>query len=138
MVFLVFWLLAYLTNLLVSRVANKSNANKAYVFSWIGRLTKNTLIIIGLITAAASMGVNISAVVASLGVTGVAVVLAMKEPLGNLLAGAMVLVHPPFHLGDFIKVAGFEGEVFAINAAEFIKKVSVHSDSWKMIVDKAH
>ena len=114
-VLLVFWLLARLISQVIAKVAKKSHPNKAYVLSWLGQLAKNTLLVIGLIAAASAMGINVSALVASLGLTGVAIGIAMKEPLGNLLAGTLVLVYPPVHLGDFIKVADFEGEVFAIN-----------------------
>ncbi len=118
-VFFAFWLLAYFVHQLISKVANRSNPNKAYILNWLGQFAKIALIIVGLIMAAASMGINVSALIASLGFTGVAVGLALKEPLANTLSGAIVLVNPPFHVGDFIKVTDkistFEGEVFAIN-----------------------
>jgi small-conductance mechanosensitive channel len=61
------------------------------------------------------MGVNVSALVASLGLTGFALGFALKDALSNLLAGALILIYQPFRCGDTIKVAGCEGEVTEIN-----------------------
>jgi len=42
-------------------------------------------------------------------------VFAMKDIVSNLIAGAMILIHHPFRLNDFISVGGFEGTVIDIN-----------------------
>lgn len=114
-VFLLFYVLAQLSKRLILRLAKNSNPNKAYALGWIGQSAKIIFIAIGLISAAAAMGLDVSALVASLGLTGVAAGFAMKESLTNFVAGTLVLIHPPFHVGDVIKVAGFEGEVVAVN-----------------------
>ena len=50
-----------------------------------------------------------------LGLTGLAIGLALKEILSNALAGIMVIVYKPFKENDRIAVTTFEGRVCDIN-----------------------
>jgi len=61
------------------------------------------------------MGINVSALVAGLGLTGFALGFALRDILSNLLAGALIIVYRPFHRGDKIAVAGCEGKVQEID-----------------------
>ena len=69
----------------------------------------------GCIVALGTVGIDASALVAGLGLVGLAVGLAMKEVLSNLLAGIMVLAYKPFKENDRIAVTTFEGRVSEIN-----------------------
>ena len=73
------------------------------------------LLVIGLITALGTMGVNVSALVASLGLGGFALGFALRDAISSVLAGTLVLVYRPFSVGNRIRVAGFEGTVREIN-----------------------
>lgn len=55
--------------------------------------------------------VNVAALVAGLGVGGIALAFAAKDSLENLLASFMVLIDKPFATGDWIKVDGVEGNI---------------------------
>lgn len=55
--------------------------------------------------------VNVTALIAGLGVGGIAIAFAAKETLENLLASFMVMIDKPFTIGDWIKVDGVEGTV---------------------------
>jgi small-conductance mechanosensitive channel len=61
------------------------------------------------------MGVNVSALVASLGLTGFALGFAFKDAVSNLLAGALILFYRPFCRGSRVAVTGIEGVVTAID-----------------------
>jgi small-conductance mechanosensitive channel len=56
-------------------------------------------------------GVEITALVASLGITGVAVALAVNQILGDLFASISIALDKPFVIGDFIIVGDFMGSV---------------------------
>ena len=66
---------------------------------------------LGLITALGTIGINVSALVAGLGLTGFALGFALKDLVANVVAGVLVLVYRPFHRQDHVAVAGFEGTV---------------------------
>ncbi|HET8572635.1 MAG TPA: mechanosensitive ion channel family protein [Edaphocola sp.] len=53
--------------------------------------------------------VNIAALIAGLGVGGIAIAFAAKESLENLLASFMVMLDKPFMIGDWIKIDNIEG-----------------------------
>lgn len=55
--------------------------------------------------------VNIPALIAGLGIGGVALALAAKESVENLFASLTILSDKPFVVGDTIKVSGVEGTV---------------------------
>lgn len=59
------------------------------------------LVIIGLI-GLSNLGINIGALLAGLGVGGIAVALAAQNVLGDLLASLSIVLDKPFIVGDFI------------------------------------
>src|SRR5713226_8761533 len=62
-----------------------------------------------------TMCVNVSALVAGLGLTGFALGFAFRDVLSNLLAGFLILLYRPFGRGDLINVTGLEGTVLHID-----------------------
>lgn len=56
-------------------------------------------------------GVNITALIAGLGVGGIAVALAVQNVLGDLFASLSIVLDRPFVVGDFIKVGDLMGTV---------------------------
>lgn len=64
-----------------------------------------------LLAILSNLGVNITAFIASLGVGGVAVALAVQNILGDLFASMAIAVDKPFEVGDFIVVGGVAGTV---------------------------
>lgn len=58
-----------------------------------------------------NLGVNVSAVVAGLGIGGVAIALAAQAVLGDLFSSFAIFMDKPFIVGDFIIVGDFKGEV---------------------------
>jgi len=58
-----------------------------------------------------NLGVDVTALVAGLGVGGIAVALAVQSILGDLFASLSIVVDKPFVLGDFIIVDSFMGTV---------------------------
>lgn len=64
-----------------------------------------------LLVALDNFGVNITALVAGLGVGGVAVALAVQRLLGDILASFSIVLDKPFVVGDFIIVDDFMGTI---------------------------
>ena len=58
-----------------------------------------------------NLGVNITALVAGLGIGGVAVALALQNVLGDLFASLSIALDRPFVVGDFLAVDTFLGSV---------------------------
>jgi small-conductance mechanosensitive channel len=77
-----------------------------------------------------NLGVDVTALVAGLGVGGVAVALATQNILGDLFASVSILLDKPFVPGDFIIVGDFMGSVEHIG----IKTTRVRSLGGEQIV----
>ncbi|MEZ4408149.1 MAG: mechanosensitive ion channel family protein [Polyangiales bacterium] len=61
-----------------------------------------------------NLGVNISALIAGLGIGGVAVALALQNILGDVFASVTIAIDKPFVVGDFIVVGDFLGTVESV------------------------
>jgi small-conductance mechanosensitive channel len=81
----------------------------------LARAIRVSLIIFGFVTALGTLGVDISALVAGLGLTGFALGFALKDTISNLLSGILILLYRPFEVGSRIYVAGNEGIVVSID-----------------------
>jgi small-conductance mechanosensitive channel len=64
-----------------------------------------------LLIALDTLGVDITALVAGLGVGGIAVALAVQNVLGDLFASVSIVLDKPFVVGDFIDLGGYMGVV---------------------------
>jgi small-conductance mechanosensitive channel len=79
--------------------------------SILGFSLRLTLWIIVFLMVLDNFGVNITALVASLGVGGIAVALAVQNILGDLFASLSITLDKPFEIGDFIIVGDVLGSV---------------------------
>ncbi|MFH1453816.1 MAG: mechanosensitive ion channel domain-containing protein [Armatimonadota bacterium] len=115
LIFLFFWLAGILAESIFRKIGKKSSPSRARVMDLLGQTCKIGLIIFGIITALGTFGINVSALVAGLGLTGFALGFALKDTLSNILAGMLILLYQPFQIGDYISVTGSEGEVLDID-----------------------
>ena len=67
-----------------------------------------------LLAVLANLGVNITALVTSLGVGGIAVALAVQNILGDLFASLAIALDKPFEVGDAIAVNNISGTVESV------------------------
>jgi len=58
-----------------------------------------------------NLGINVTTLVAGLGIGGIAIALAVQNVLGDLLASLSITLDKPFVLGDFLIVDDFKGTV---------------------------
>lgn len=76
------------------------------------RTIVNVLIwVVGLASALNSVGFEVSAILAGLGIGGMALALASQDTVANFFGGIVVLTQRPFKVGDRIEVAGINGWV---------------------------
>jgi small-conductance mechanosensitive channel len=87
---------------------DNSRRNSSAILGFSLRLT---LWVIVFLMVLDNFGVNITALVASLGVGGIAVALAVQNILGDLFASLSITLDKPFEIGDFIIVGDVLGSV---------------------------
>jgi small-conductance mechanosensitive channel len=64
-----------------------------------------------LLAMLANLGINVTTFVASLGIGGIAVALAVQNVLGDLFASLSIAIDKPFEVGDSISVPEFSGTI---------------------------
>ena len=115
LVFLFFIIIALLIDRALARAHKKAGKMRAPVIHLLRTVTRITLYTVGAVTGLGSAGVEVSALVASLGLSGVAVSFALKDSLSNVVAGLMILLYQPYRTGQRIRVQAEEGKVQTIN-----------------------
>jgi small conductance mechanosensitive channel len=80
-----------------------------------GSLARWAIIASSVIGCLGMFGVETTSFAAIIGAAGLAIGLAFQGTLSNFAAGLMILVFRPFDIGDYIKAAGHEGVVAAID-----------------------
>ena len=113
-VFLVFVIGAMMAKKSILRISNLKEIDRD-VANFIAKFAKASLLIIGGITALETAKMDVSPLVAALGLTGFALGFALKDLISNLLSGILILIHRPFKRDDRIAVDKFEGVVTEID-----------------------
>jgi small-conductance mechanosensitive channel len=89
----------------------EDQAADATTLGALGLIGKIVLWVILALILLDNLGVEINTLVASLGIGGIAVALAVQNILGDLFASLTITLDKPFVIGDFVEVDGFEGDV---------------------------
>lgn len=108
------WIIASLAETALDRVGTRRQLDLD-VTRLLSRSAKLVIFAFGVITSLGTLGLDIKALVAGLGLTGFALGFALKDIIANWVAGILVLFYKPFRRGDRIETAGTVGRVEAIN-----------------------
>jgi MscS family membrane protein len=76
-----------------------------------GRLLQGVAVVVGVLAALQSVGINVTPVLAGLGVGGIAVALASQKTLENLFGGMSVIGDSPVRIGEFCRIGTMTGTV---------------------------
>ena len=132
-VFLGFFLTGTLLRWLFTAVG-KALKSRANIVALLGNILYSGLLIFGFVFALGAAGVNITALVAGLGLTGFALGFALRDALSNMLSGVLLLIYRPFKPGDRIIITGFEGVVTEIN----LRYTSLIADDKKILIPNSN
>ena len=86
--------------------------------------------VIAFLMLLANLGINITTLIAGLGIGGIAIALAVQNVLGDLLASLSIALDKPFKVGDFLTIGDEKGTVEHIG----IKSTRLRSISGEQIV----
>lgn len=114
LILFLFWLLSKLVSKLIMGVAQRVELDESLSLLFV-RAARLGILALGLITMFGTLGVDITALVAGLGLTGFALGFALKDSISNMLAGVLILLYRPFELGNQIKISGYNGKVLSID-----------------------
>ena len=109
------WLLVRVSDMLVSimrqRLLLRMQVERATFVSLLGRVFKILVGLVLVLVLLKQAGVNVSALVAGLGIGGVALALAAQKTLSDLFGGLSIIMRGAVRVGDLCQIAGVTGTV---------------------------
>jgi len=96
----------------------RSKKTMSTVYPLLKKLVNLVVWSLAVVVALQQIGVEITGLIAGLGIGGLAFALAAQDILSNFFGGAAVLTDKPFEVGDRIKVSGKDG---------FVRKIGLRS-----------
>ena len=103
-------LILFLNSFIIGTV-NYYSQQSAVVFnsrSIIKGIIRVTLFSVGLLVLLGTLGISITPIIASLGITSLAVALALQPTLENFFSGVQLVIDKPIRVGDFIELESKE------------------------------
>ena len=97
--------------LLPYAATNKNTKLDVNVIKAVQKVTSGLIWIVAIITTLTLVGIDVAAMLTTLGIGGIAFALAAQDTITNMFGGFTIFMDKPFKLGERIKVAGFDGNV---------------------------
>lgn len=92
-------------------VGKKGDKDTQTAVAGLSLIIKIALWVFGLLAVLSNLGVNVTSLVAGLGIGGIAIAFAIKEILADLFSSFVIYFDKPFGVGDTIKVGDKTGTV---------------------------
>ena len=112
------------------REAEEPDAPRAAILSLFGFFGQVAVWSVVMLLALDNLGVDVTGLIAGLGIGGIAVGLALQNVLQDTFASLSIILDKPFEVGDFLVVGDFQGTVEKIG----IKSTRLRSLSGEQIV----
>lgn len=97
--------------LLLQKANKTENKFDDLLVPMISKSLKVFVVVIGAIFTADNLNIDVTSLLAGLGLGGLAFALAAKDLLGNFFGSLTVLLDRPFHIGDWVIIGDVEGSV---------------------------
>jgi MscS family membrane protein len=95
----------------MQEVAQQKQLGLAPFMPWIKKSLLTVVFVFGVLMIAQSLGADVKAFLAGLGIGGLAFALAAQDTIANLFGSVVVAIDQPFKIGEVIKVSGNIGMV---------------------------
>ena len=109
-VFAFFYFVWQLLNWVLQRVLKRRSIDRT-VATFIRISLKLVVLVIGIITALDAAGIQVSALLASLGIAGLTIGFAAQDAFSNIVSGLLIFLDRPFVIGDLVEIEGRYGRV---------------------------
>jgi len=121
-ILLVGWLAIKLISLAVHKALMRGKAKGRLLADFVCSVVTKACWAVLIVMVLGRLGVNVTPLIAGLGVTGFILGFAFQESLGNLASGMMIALNEPFKVGDFVDVAGLSGTILEVNMMATVLK----------------
>ncbi|NOY14685.1 MAG: mechanosensitive ion channel [bacterium] len=98
-------------DLFFKRLSQEKEAGTQAILYFAKYLSKAILVVVLVLFLLSNFGINVSSLVAGIGIGGIAIALAVQNILGDLFSAFAILLDQPFTVGDFIVTGEYKGTV---------------------------
>ena len=84
---------------------------QAVILTWVARIAKFLIVIVGLSGLLENWGVKVSTLIASLGIVGMAVALGAQDMFKNIISGVAIISEHRFSVGDIVKLDSSDSDI---------------------------
>ncbi len=110
------WLIARLVDAIIQEyivpLTEKTESNlDDQIIPIVRKGLRSVIWVLGIIVALNNAGYDVGALIAGLGIGGLALAMAAKDSVANIFGGIMIFTDKPFKVGDRIKINGFDGTI---------------------------
>ena len=102
---------ALVTEVVLPLVEKTEGGADNYILPVLSKAVKGIIWTFGVIIGLDNIGFDITAMIAGLGIGGLALALAAQDSVKNIFAGIMIFVDKPFKIKERIQIEGFDGVV---------------------------
>ena len=110
----VFWILLRALNALLEHAQELATARQSGIAAfmpWIRKSLVTAFVVIGALLTVQSLGYDVKALLAGLGIGGLAVALAAQDTIANFFGSIVVAIDQPFRVGEFVQIGAHAGVV---------------------------
>nr|MCR4926043.1 mechanosensitive ion channel family protein [Clostridiales bacterium] len=113
-ILIVGWIFANAFAKLVIKILKKKEVDST-IFPFIKAVIKLVIKFIVVISALATLGLNINSFLAAIGAAGVTAGIGLKDSVAQFASGIQILLNKPFKNGDFVEIGSNKGVVKGIH-----------------------
>src|SRR5207253_5245 len=92
-------------------IARTKQMGIAAFMPWIKKTLVSLFVVVGVLLTAQSLGADVQAFLAGLGIGGLAFALAAQDTIANLFGSVVVAIDQPFKIGEIVKIGAHQGTV---------------------------
>ncbi len=110
----VFWVLWRALSAILAHgteIAQTRNSGVAAFMPWISKTLLTVFVVLAVLLTIQSLGYDVKAILAGLGIGGLAFALAAQDPLANIFGAIVVAVDQPFKVGETVRIGANIGTV---------------------------
>lgn len=114
---IVYLIIGIILHSIIRFIANKISKNKYVdkkkktIISLIKNIIKYLIYIFVILSILSVYGVDTTGIIASLGIAGLVIGLALQDIIADFVAGIFILFDDQYTIGDIVEINGFKGEV---------------------------
>lgn len=128
------WFMVRITNTLIQHWMNLYSRERGNIDAQVTLLIKRTaaiaLWLVGITVGLNNAGFDVGALIAGLGIGGLALALAAQDTVKNIFGGVMMFLDRPFRIGDVVIIDKYEGTVEYIG----IRSTRIRLHSGRLVI----